>query len=269
MASWLLIRAPFRATPDGGSVHATTMLLPALAVYLLGPRLSLLMTGLMVLALMVLHPIYFAHLGVADTPPPAWNSHLFGAFAFLGAWWLGSLNSTARDAAQGSLERTLKVLRESEGKLSSVIESTDDVVISLDTEARVLTANSAAQHLYEKRLGTRLELGKKLIPEQGSERSRVWKERLAQVLRGERPRFEEDYLLGDRRLVLDINVSPILGEDGRPVGMTIFGRDITARKEAEARLGEMHRTLVDASRQAAWRRSPRACSTTWATRSTA
>ncbi len=34
------------------------------------------------------------------------------------------------------------------------------------------------------------------------------------------------------------------------LGLTLFGRDITARKEAEARLGEMHRTLVDVSRQA-------------------
>jgi signal transduction histidine kinase len=34
------------------------------------------------------------------------------------------------------------------------------------------------------------------------------------------------------------------------VGETVFGRDITARKEAEARLSEMHRNLVEASRQA-------------------
>jgi signal transduction histidine kinase len=56
-------------------------------------------------------------------------------------------------------------------------------------------------------------------------------------------------LEGSRRVV-DFSLHPLLAEGGRPAGMTLFGRDISLRKEAEARLGEMHRSLVDVSRQA-------------------
>jgi two-component system, LuxR family, sensor kinase FixL len=50
--------------------------------------------------------------------------------------------------------------------------------------------------------------------------------------------------------VVDITFNPVFGEDGRPLGLTLFGRDITERKEAESKLSEMHRTLLDVSRQA-------------------
>ncbi|MBN1208397.1 MAG: PAS domain S-box protein [Myxococcaceae bacterium] len=245
------VTAIFATGAPGSAVHAAIMLLPILAVYLLGPRLGLLMTVILALTLMVAYPLYLTHQGLAETTPPEqlWPSHFFAGLAFMGAWWLGSLSSTARDAAQRSLEQTLKVLRESEGKLSSVIESTDDVVLSLDIEGWVLTANSAAQRMYQDRVGAPLVPGQRLLPQPGRDLT-VWRQRMAQALGGERLRFEEEYLFGGRRVVLDINLSRILGEGGRPVGVTLFGRDITARKEAEARLGEMHRTLVDVSRQA-------------------
>ncbi|WP_224366005.1 two-component system sensor histidine kinase NtrB [Hyalangium versicolor] len=242
----------FSSRSPGSSVHVTTMLLPALAVYLLGQRWGLLVTLILALLFMVAHPLYLLHVGIVRVDPATtlWSSHLFGALAFIGAWWLFSLSTTARDAAQTSLERTLKVLRESEGKLSSVIESTDDIVVSLDPQGRVITANQAAKRMYTKRRGMPLEEGQTLLPEQGTDRATLWQQRMAQALRGERLRIEEEHTFGDRHLVLDINISPIIGEGGQPAGLTIFGRDITARKEAESRLGEMHRNLVDASRQA-------------------
>ena len=41
---------------------------------------------------------------------------------------MGSLHSTARDEAQATLEHTLKNLRDSERKLSTLIGSTDDSI---------------------------------------------------------------------------------------------------------------------------------------------
>jgi signal transduction histidine kinase len=49
---------------------------------------------------------------------------------------------------------------------------------------------------------------------------------------------------------MDINISPLLAPEAKVTGMTLFVRDITARREAEARLSELHRVLVDVSRQA-------------------
>jgi signal transduction histidine kinase len=51
-------------------------------------------------------------------------------------------------------------------------------------------------------------------------------------------------------LVLELSLHPIPGPDGRPMGVTVFGRDITGRKAAEAQLSELHRGLMEVSRRA-------------------
>jgi PAS domain-containing protein len=120
----------------------------------------------------------------------------------------------------------------------------------MDLQGRVLTANSVAKTLYRQRFGIPLEPGKPLFNPTEPGLLELWQPRMAQVLAGKSLRFEEVHTEGDTRLVLDVSMSPIFGEGTQVVGVTLFSRDITARKEAEARLGEMHRTLVDVSRQA-------------------
>jgi PAS domain S-box-containing protein len=246
-----LVGAVYTDPSSVGGYHAVTMLLPALAVYLAGPRVGLLVTLFLCGALGIGHPLYRIDASMdADAVKQMWVSHIFAALSFVGAWGLGALHATARDAAQASLERTLKKLREGERKLSSLIESTDDPVASMDTQGRTLIANSAMKALYRKRYGLDLEQGMPLFGPMEPARLAVWQPRLAQVLSGQRERFEQEYAIAGTHVVLDISIHPIQGEGGQVEGLTVFGRDITVRKEAEARLGEMHRTLVDVSRQA-------------------
>jgi PAS domain S-box-containing protein len=143
----------------------------------------------------------------------------------------------------------MKRLRGSERQLSSIVESTDDLVALLDPEGRMLVANQALKQFYRRILGKETEPGQWLFSESGPERVQRWKERLVLMQQGQRLRYEEMYTLGGTRIVLDVALHPILTEDGQSVGVTLFCRDITHRKEAEARLGEMHRSLVDVSRQ--------------------
>jgi PAS domain S-box-containing protein len=234
-------------------IHAGHMLVPAMAVYLMGPRLGFILTGLFAVALGLLHPLYYTHLAsLAQLPLD--NDYLpiriSAGLALFGSWVVGSLHSTARDEAQRTLERTLKELRDSQRKLSSLVESTDDSIVSLDTQGRVLTANASAMRIHQKRFGRPLVLGQPLVDPTDPTLMKLWQPRVAQVFQGRALQFEEEQQLDDSTLVLDIRINPILDETGQVVGMTIFARDITARKEAEARLGEMHRTLLDVSRQA-------------------
>ncbi|WP_224367994.1 ATP-binding protein [Hyalangium versicolor] len=249
-----LISGLFTSGNDYAGAHASEMVVPALAVYLLKPRQALLITVLLCIAVSGVYPLYVQHHALAmGSRPPAdlWFVYAFGTFALLASWGLATLHSTARDSAQSSLERTLKVLRESESRLSSLVESTDDVVLSVDAQGHVLTANATAKQAYQKAFGSKLELGQLLFrPELAGELGEVWATRLAQVLQGQRLRLEEKILTTGANMVMDVSINPILGEDGRTLGLTIFSRDITSRKEAETRLGEIHRTLVDVSRQA-------------------
>ncbi|WNG36971.1 PAS domain S-box protein [Archangium violaceum] len=237
--------------PTGGE-HAVNMLLPLLSVYLVGPRLGLSITLLVFATVGLAHPYYRLQVGIdpsAFTAGNIWFGHVFAGICILGAWGLSALHSTARNAAQASLERTLRELRDSESRLNSILESTDDIVVSVDREGRVLTANSAAKLAYQ-RAGIAIDPGLSLFHHETPERRAEWEARLAQVLQGKRLRIEQLYGEEGARIVMDVSLHPIVAVDGRVVGVTLFGHDVTARREAETRLGEMHRTLVDVSRQA-------------------
>ncbi|MBN1207576.1 MAG: PAS domain S-box protein [Myxococcaceae bacterium] len=235
------------------TTHAVIMLAPAFAVYLLGPRKGFLV-ALLTILLLGIAPLVLSLYFEFHAPPPTreflWMIHVASSLAILSIWLVGALNSTARDEAQAALEETMRELRDSERKLSSLFENTDDMVCSLDTEGRLLIANTALRQAFLKRFGQEPTVGQPLFTGvEPSDRAR-WEERFRQVLQGQRLSFEVDYSLGDRRVVLEASMGPILGEQGQPTGMVLFARDVSARKEAEARLGEMHRTLVDISRQA-------------------
>jgi PAS domain S-box-containing protein len=238
-------------TPYFGT-HAGLMLQPALAVYLLGARRGLLV-ALAWVCVSLLFPIYYTQFGPGAREPVdllLWPLYFCAAFSFFSSWGLGSLHSSALTEAQGTIERTLKELRDSEGHLSSVIESTDDLVISLDTEGRLVTANAAAKQACLSLFGQVPEPGQIFFPEHLTALRATWEPRLALALTGQRQRYEEEQEIGGASLTLDVSLHPVHGTGGRIQGVTVFARDITARKEAELRLGEMHRTLVDVSRQA-------------------
>jgi PAS domain S-box-containing protein len=246
-----LVGANFTVGNPYSGAHAASMLLPALAVYLLGPRWAFPVTLALIVALGFAYPFHVlrAGSGIAQADE-YWGVYFYASFSFLGSWGLGALHSTARDQVQASLERTLKEKHESEGKLLSLIESTDDLVCSIDLAGRLITANSALKRAFSVNFGRELPLGELFFATAPPERRESWKERLALVSSGQRLQVEEEYVLGNKRSILEIRLSPIYGEGGQIVGATLFSRDITPHKEAEARLGEMHRTLVDVSRQA-------------------
>jgi two-component system, LuxR family, sensor kinase FixL len=164
-------------------------------------------------------------------------------------WALTSLHRRASEAAQAALEQTLRTLRQSEAQLLSLLESTDDLVASLDLEGRLLTTNAALKHFHSRLFGHLPQPGDTLFSGLPPEQQVFWRQRLAQAHGGERTRTEVSYEMGGGPMTLEFTLNPVV-EEGRVVRVTLFGRDITARKQAETRLAEMHRSLIDVSRQA-------------------
>jgi PAS domain S-box-containing protein len=227
------------------AVHPVCMLIPVASVYLLGAKGSLPFVLAVSLCIGVLLPLNHA------SPAGEWLRCCFAAIVLMGAWALSWLLLASRDQTSAALVRALRTLRESERKLTSLLENTEDIVCSLDAEGRLIAANPALKEAYFEIIGSHLQAGEPLFPEVAPESlRRRWDECARQVLAGRRVRFEASPSKLKRPRVLDISVNPVCDTDGRVVGMTVFGRDITDRKEAEARLGEMHRSLLDVSRQA-------------------
>ncbi|QRK09083.1 PAS domain-containing protein [Archangium violaceum] len=236
----------------GTAVHAATMLIPALTVYLLGP-----VPGLVFTTLFVLNAALFHELGhwILGRPLPALASewfevdHLLAGVSLLGGWLLNWLHSTTREESHAALERALRTLRESEGKLLSLIDSTDDVVLALDLEGRVVATNHVAKGLFHAITGQEFQPGVSFFELAPPALRTMFQEHMARALEGQRLKFEAALPLADRLRTLEITFNPVR-EGERVVGMTVFSRDISERKEAEARLEEMHRSLLDVSRHA-------------------
>ncbi|WP_395842666.1 ATP-binding protein [Cystobacter fuscus] len=230
-------------TPEGA--HPICMLIPLLSVYLLGPRPGLFFTLVGGLNAAVVVPLVHARM------PGLGVRNFFTAFFMLGAWALCCLLIVARDHANRALEQALRAQREHERKLTSLLENTEDVVCSVDAQGRLIAANTALVEVYRELLGEEPEPGKPLLPPGAPESLRKrWEACCAKVFSGRRVRFEASPSTLKHPRVLDLSLTPVLDAAGRVVGMTLFGRDISDRKEAEARLGEMHRNLLDVSRRA-------------------
>ena len=225
--------------------HAFCMLVPLLSVYLLGPRLGLVFTLVTCVDVALVLPLR------ATQGQITWARNLSTAFCLVSAWTLTCLLMAARDHASHALERALRSLREHERKLTSLLENTEDVVCSVDAQGRLIAANPALVDMYRELLGQEPEPGQPLFPPTTPESYlRRWLWCQGQIALGKRVRFEASPSRLKRPRVLDISLNPVVDLTGRVVGMTIFGRDITERKEAETKLGEMHRSLLDVSRQA-------------------
>ncbi|HEX8704034.1 MAG TPA: ATP-binding protein [Myxococcaceae bacterium] len=235
MLSTLTVGAQQAAT------HAVIMLIPVLAVYLLGPRLGFAFTLLMAVHVLLIYPLFQVRFDLTQPLYPDEQARLttFAAiYSLLGGWLLSWLHSAARTEAHLALQN-------SERRLASLIESTDDLVCSFDAQGRLVTTNHAVRKLLHQATGSET-LFELLLPQ----RQEFWREKLDQALAGQRQHFEVSASPEGKPLALDISLNPIVGVKDKPVGVTLFGRDITQRKEADVRLEELHRSLLEVSRQA-------------------
>jgi PAS domain S-box-containing protein len=150
-----------------------------------------------------------------------------------------SLDAIARQAAD-LIERTQAetALRESEQRsrwLASIVESSDDAIVSKDISGIITTWNKGAERLFgymsDEVVGKLITF---LFP---SDRHDEEREILERINRGERiEHYETVRQHRDGSLVdVSLTISPVKNAQGEIVGASKIARDITARKRAEAR----------------------------------
>jgi PAS domain S-box-containing protein len=123
-----------------------------------------------------------------------------------------------------------------ETHLASIIESSDDVIVSKTLEGVITSWNPAAERIFGYTAGEAIGQNIKLIipHDRWAEEDDV----LARIGRGERvDHFETVRRAKDGKLLnISLTVSPIKDQSGRIVGASKVARDITDRKRAEAEL---------------------------------
>jgi PAS domain S-box-containing protein len=155
--------------------------------------------------------------------------------------------SPVRDAA-GEVVRVSKIARDltiqkrtehEQARLSTIVESSDDAIVSKDLNGIIKTWNRAAERMFgytaAEAVGRSIRL---IIPtNRGVEEDYV----LSQIRRGEKvDHFETVRQTKDGRLInVSVTISPIRDSDGQVIGASKVARDITLQKRVECERAEL------------------------------
>jgi PAS domain S-box-containing protein len=202
------------------------------------------------LAFFAIAPMLWAALrhGQRDTATAALVLSLFalwGTFANGGPFARPSLNdsfllalmfviSTAVPSL--ALSADVAVRRRNEERYRALVDNANDIVATFDLEGRFTSVNPAVERILgyapQELLG--MPLGR-FVPQ---DEMPMHESMLQRKLAGDTSTHYEMGILakdGHKRLTLDVNSRLICNDEGRPLGIHSIARDITERKEAEAR----------------------------------
>jgi len=119
--------------------------------------------------------------------------------------------------------------------LASIIENSDDAILSKSLEGIIQSWNAAAEHLFghpaEHAIGRHISLV--IPPDRIDEENHI----LASLKAGNRiHHYETERIRADgRRLLVSLTISPIRDDTGRVAGASTIVRDVTAQRQIEQR----------------------------------
>jgi PAS domain-containing protein len=128
-----------------------------------------------------------------------------------------------------------EALQESRTLQNAIVESTSDMIWSVDPELfGLLTYNRGLRDYFMEERGMQIKLGdrpEKLFP--NAEFVDRWHLMYNRALKEKSYCVEYQVFVGSRILELTFN---LLKQDNKPFGISVFGKDITERKQAEEAL---------------------------------
>lgn len=118
-------------------------------------------------------------------------------------------------------------------KLSAIVESSEDAIISHDLEGAITSWNGGAQSIYGYAQGE--VLGQSMTKLLSANQEDEWPKLLARLRRGEVIRhFDSTRTAKDGRVIdISLTISPMKDSSGTIVGASAVARDISNRKRAE------------------------------------
>lgn len=140
-------------------------------------------------------------------------------------------------------KRAEETLRQYEGQLRALINTTDDNIWSVDRHFRIIVCNTALKTVIREYFGANISEGSCILdvfPETPHNSRSLWQRAFEQVFaEGQRMSMEYDWLWFNIPHYWDVSLNPIIAEHGNILGVSVVTRDITARKTAESSLHTM------------------------------
>ena len=125
--------------------------------------------------------------------------------------------------------------------LAAIVESSDDAIISKNLDGIIMSWNRGAERIFgylaEEAIGKPVTI--LIPPDRHDEEPSI----LARLRRGERiDHYETVRMRKDGSLIdISLTVSPVRDEDGKIIGASKIGRDISERKRSEAQIAILAR----------------------------
>lgn len=148
-----------------------------------------------------------------------------------------------------------QALKEQKGILSTIINSTDDLIWSIDSQKRFLAFNKSFHSVISNLIGRPLQLGDDQPVTEGEEQFLKWQRLYDRCLAGEKVVVLEERNMEDMgQIFTETTFNPVY-EDDKVVGAACFARDVTRRKQQQIELKkalERYDTLNLATNDAIW-----------------
>ncbi len=135
-------------------------------------------------------------------------------------------------------KRAEDALGESHANLLSLVENTEGLIWSVDRDYRLIVGNSAFQGQIHSIRGCPFAIGECVLAEEFEDSIDLWRQYYDRALAGERFRVEMPLRYGQKEFDYLYHFAPIHSEGHTIVGVTIYGHDITTRKQTENALIE-------------------------------
>ena len=120
--------------------------------------------------------------------------------------------------------------------LEALIENTPDIIYSLNTEFELLTFNTAFKKtISELGLG-KVEKGMDIFKLYSEEKRELYSAVFLIVKEGKRYTFEDELIINGKSVCYDVSVNPILNKNEEVIGVSIFSKDVTEKKQNEKEL---------------------------------
>jgi PAS domain S-box-containing protein len=132
---------------------------------------------------------------------------------------------------------------EARTKLSAIVESSEDAIISKSFDGIIISWNASAERIYG--YSAAAAIGKPIAILIPPEYSNEFPQLTEKIKRGEAIKhYETDRLRKNgERIQMSLTLSPIKDEAGAIVGISVIGRDITERKRAEEKIRQLSRAV--------------------------
>jgi PAS domain S-box-containing protein len=158
-----------------------------------------------------------------------------------------AIQGVARDITER--KRLETELQNSRDSITALLESTTDLIWSVDRQYRMWSFNPALEEHLRRNYGTQARLGSTAVDDLPAERAAVWPVLYERAFT--QGAFSLEYPLLDGR-IFEMAIHPIL-RDQEVIGASVFGKNITERKRSEEALRASEarlRAVFESSRDA-------------------